>query len=764
MRPIGILVLTLLSARIVLADVCLQSDSDVRIREEGDFDTAGGWLTSLLERNLLRIVKKERLSGTGTPVEIVLRTEAPHWQQLPKESRQRITQIDAYSITIRSQPTAQITIAGKTPVAVGYGVLAFLEDKLGMHWAFPGELGVCLPKESTFSLKDGTTENEPWVFARAMSGLLLREGGLRHSPAQRQSGVLMEERGFFLAGDYFKSLRLRGQSITHNMNHLFPVEECLASHPEVLPKQMDGTPFVPQTKQRGGDGGKNAYQAWHPCYTEPATLKIAIAKGREQFDQGRLFFSLGINDGKRFQCQCKDCLAVGWPNSYYQFVTRVADALRPDYPAQMVGVLAYGDVGIPPHDLKLPTNVLVNIAGVRKSVWQGKAPNMGTYEYIYGAGFVIPNLPLDVIQQNFRYYQQHQLQMYRAEFYPLWAFDAPKAYIIRKMLWDPDQDVRTLLRHFCDCTFGEAGPIMHRFYEHVSSWRNPDAQEGEWTPMWGKIWPFREPLQFSRTPQDFHHTLFEYLDQARACDLSAPQRQRIEMIAAFTKFSATYFEMWKLKERVLGGMIMENDSQRALELRSAGAALVEGFEDHPEWFLGSSVKADGFYSREWPVSELEQQMTTVAATAACSAAERALPRVPSRDSRIQFAPLRREEHSWYKSWQSQPMVLDQRIVGGFTFHSRMNESIHNEEDDRYDGEVKFQWLHANAKNLSNRPERTLPRDGEFRRPRGIAETGTCQQLAELRNRQDRACGILLEVRQDIQHKNASRSDRARNVA
>ncbi len=51
------------------------------------------------------------------------------------------------------------------------------------------------------------------------------------------------------------------------------------------------------------------------------------------------------------------------------------------------------------------------------------------------------------------------------------------------------------------------------------------------------------------------------------------------------------------------------------------------------------------------------------------------------------------------------MALDQRIVGGFTFHSRRNESIHNEEDDRYDGEVKFQWLHANAKNLSNRPER-----------------------------------------------------------
>ena len=329
---------------------------------------------------------------------------------------------------------------------------------------------------------------------------------------------------------------------------------------------------------------------------------------------------------------------------------------------------------------------------------------MGTYEYIYGAGFVIPNLPLDVIQQNFRYYQQRQLQMYRAEFYPLWAFDAPKAYIIRKMLWDPDQDVRTLLRQFCDRTFGEAGPIMYRFYEHTSCWRNSDAKEGEWTPMWGKVWPFREPLQFSRTPGDFHRTLFECLNQARKCKLSVPQRERIGMIEAFTEFSATYFEMWQLKERVLGGTLNEGDSQHARELRKAGSEIIDGFEDHPEWFLGSSVKADGFYLREWPVSELEQQMNTVESTAAYLAVGQNRSLVPSRNGGVQLTPLRREEHSWYKAWQSQPLALDERMVGGFTFHNRTNQSIRNEDDNRYDGEMKFQWLHANARNLGHKQE------------------------------------------------------------
>ena len=137
-RALGILVLTCLPTYTALADVRLQSDSDISIREEGDFDTASGWLTELLERNLLKILKKERLSGAGTPLEIILRTESPRWQQLSEGSRQRITQVDAYTIAIRSQPTPRVTIAGKTPVGTGFGTLSFLEDELGMHFDVPG--------------------------------------------------------------------------------------------------------------------------------------------------------------------------------------------------------------------------------------------------------------------------------------------------------------------------------------------------------------------------------------------------------------------------------------------------------------------------------------------------------------------------------------------------------------------------------------------------------------------------------------------------
>jgi hypothetical protein len=45
------------------------------------------------------------------------------------------------------------------------------------------------------------------------------------------------------------------------------------------------------------------------------------------------------------------------------------------------------------------------------------------------------------------------------------------------------------------------------------------------------------------------------------------------------------------------------------------------------------------------------------------------------------------------------MVLGGREDGGFRFRSQMNQVIRNDEDPRYDGELKFQWLHANSRNL-----------------------------------------------------------------
>jgi hypothetical protein len=711
-HPKGVLFATAVVASTALwsatapAEIRLDRDSDIVIRESGDYDTASGCLTDLLERNLRIILNKERLPGPGNRVEFLLETEAARWQDLPRDSRTRLTQIDAFTIDIRSAPAPRVTIRGRTPVATGYGVLCFLEEELRMHWAFPGELGCCPPKSDSFYLAERTIQREPAVVGRALSGLLLRDDAPPDRGKVPVSGVLRENREFFLASDYFKSLRMRAGSVTHNMLHLFPAAWCLETHPEILPRRADGSMHVP-TVSRGGRTERDLSQAWHPCYTNPQTLQIALAEGREQFDAGRLFFSLGINDGRRIQCQCEACRRAGWPESYYQFVTQVAERLRTEYPAQLVGVLAYGDVGIPPDTLRLPANVLVNIAGMRKDVWEDKTPNLGVYEYLYGAGFTIPNLPLDVLQENFAYYTTHRLMLYRAEFYPLWAFDAPKAYIVRKMLWHPQQDVRTLLREYCSRTFGDGGPAMYDFYEYAGSWRTGDAAPGSWTPLWGKVWPFQEPFQFQRCPADYHATLFSHLQRAGTAELTEAERKRVEMVQAFTQFSATYYAMWRLKERVFLGRPTPEDGQRAKSLQATAADLMAELAGRPQWFLGSSVKADSLHAREWPTAPLEQQMETVQTTAAWSNRNEQRPSPVAGGNGTELLPLRRGEHSWYKTWQSQPLEIESRIPGGFSFLSRANEAIQNDDDPRYNGNPKFQWLHAKSRDIDPRSSGVL---------------------------------------------------------
>ena len=695
---VGALVLTLGAER-ASGTVELHGASDITVREEGPFETVAGELRGTLVKYLKLALGREDLQGVGRPVEFVLRTSATYWHQLPPETLADIRNIDAFEIEIVSEPQGVITITGQTPLATGYGVMAFLEEYLGLHWAFPGELGLCVPPRRAFVLKEGRLSVRPFVFGRVMSGLVLQDPAGERKP-RAASGVAAQERSFFSAGDFFKSMRMHQEAVTHNMIRIFPIEESLKNWPEIFPRMEDSQPFVPDARARGeGTGGQNSYQAWHPCYTHPRTLEVAVTKGRETFAEGRLLYSLGINDGERVHCQCAECRRAGWPQAYYQFVNRVADALRDAYPPRMVGVLAYGDVGLPPPDLALRENVLVNVAGDRHSLWRGKAPRLGTYEYVYGAGYVLPNLPFEIIQENFRYYQAHDLLLYRAEAYPVWAFDAPKLYVIRHLLWDPKADVHWLVRQYCDRTFGAAGAAMNRYYLAAGSWRPDSPVRDDVTPVWGKEWPFKDPLQFHHCPLDYHARLEAALREAAACEITEAQRQRLDMVAAFTEFSAVYTEIWRCKEAVFGGGLT---SARAAESAAALAkredAIMARLRKHPEWFCGSSVHFDDLTRREWPLTQLECQLQTAIVTArhpmASPGADAPVGRAPSL-----LLPLARKEHPRYKPDQTVAMGATRGVLAGFRFKTVPNEVIDSPDDPRRHGRYKAQWLHATSRDL-----------------------------------------------------------------
>jgi hypothetical protein len=722
------------------AQVIINADTDITIEEVGPFETTSGELSTLLERSILQATRRSELTGTGAKLSITLKVDATYWHELPKDAVTQPGDIDGFSITIKPR---SVLIHGRTPLAAGFGVMQFVEEHLHLIYAWPGELGVCLPAETSFTLPEGHREYAPWAVSRALSGLK----GERER--EKTEGAMLQYRNFFLLEPYFKSLRFHAGAVHHAMARLFPLEECARDCPEVLPILEDGSRMTTatgsaktdrrnrRTRDEREDGKterkkkKDGFSAWHPCYSNPVTRKRAVAEGRRQFTEGRIFFSLGVNDGRKIQCHCETCTEQGWPNSYYNFVNAVADDLREEFPHGFVGVLAYGDVGIPPADLTLRENVIVNVAGERKKIWEGIAPALGAYEYLYGQGFIIPNSPLALMQNNAKYFRKNHLIMHYAELYPVWAFDALKVYVHTRLLWDADADLGQLVDTWCSATFGKGGEAMSRYYMLLSDLRN-EFVPGEHSTVWNKVWPFKDPLQFHRCPTDLHPKLRECLADAGRAELTDPQRRRLEMIEAFTEFSAVYYEMVALSQAVFAGEQIEKKTlttiQQLTERKEAVFAL---FEKHPEWFAGSACDYAKFEDRGWRLNQVEDGLATARATVGTRLAGKS-----GTGSSVSLSPFRKSNENRFKPAHFQLMDTTGGRGGALGFSTVSNVSITEDEDPRHAGRPKAQWMIAKGPELTteDRQQMTLSLEGA---------SGTVLVLVEGKMRSDDRTKLVL---------------------
>jgi hypothetical protein len=569
-----------------LADVVLDTGTPVAIQRKGSASEELVLASEILERYLPRCLNKAELAGgSGTPVKIELEARALAWTGLPKEGLGDLRDLDAFEVEVAEQPSAVVRIKGATVLSTCYGAVHFLEKHLGVRWLFPGDLGLALPEAGRFSLKAGVEKVRPSLVSRLYTGIDLGDpvnmGPFRARFAQTP---LQAERAFFQASDYYRSLKMNHRvAPSHAMIGIFPIAETAANAPELFPMLEDGSRPAP----------KEGTQNWHPCYTNPKAVEIAVAKARKAFDEGALCFSLGINDGKRTQCACPPCKAAGWPGAYYQFVTKVADALKGRYPPHLVGVLVYGDVRHPPDDLRLPPNVFAMVSGASKvSKWGKIAPMIGRYDYFYGEGFLVPSFPLAALAHNAKAFAANRVVSHRAETRPVWAFDGPKLFIQSRLWWDPTLDPRALLRDWCAAAFGPAGEEMAALYEHwAGKWdylaKDAGAEPSQLCDMgrWNST-----GQQFALVkPGDFDATRAR-LEKAGAAAMTAPQLARFEMVKAFFDRSRAFYALSARTDGIFAGAGVEDLAKEfeALCREKEEADRVDAFLDsRKEYYLGT---------------------------------------------------------------------------------------------------------------------------------------------------------------------------------
>jgi hypothetical protein len=607
--------LSLLLPVVASAAVELKPDSALEFVADPSMGDTGPRTVALLERCLLQRLGKADRTGTGPPVRFVLSCQAVVWQELPAQSLRDLSELEEVSVTVEPQPPATVRIHGRTALATAFGVMDFLETDAGITWLFPGPLGVDVPPPGVITLKPGSRTSRTPYASRIWTGMLYRDPAEAHTP----EGPLREGRIFYSSFDYFKSLRLNSPiGASHNMAYLFPPATTPAEHPEVMPIVKGQRLELPPLDTRGGQ----AY-AWHPCYSNPQTTRIAIAKVKEAFAGGAMSMSLGINDGYLKRCECEACAKTGWPQAYYQWVAAVANAVLDQYPPRLIGVLGYGDVGTPPPDLKLPPNVLVltTLPAGREGrliTWSNHAQHLGAYEYLYGAGYWYPNVSFEAMRRNEEAYRQVGLASVQGEAYPLWAFDGPKMFVRNHLMWEPRQDVDVLLDRYCSAAFGDAGPTIKQYFLRWA--RENDARLKPGINSLSRWRHWRDAVeQFG----DLSPTVFDdcdrLLSQARALTLTDPQRRRLEMLEAFHEFSLNCMKTLRASDAVLSTAPGPDNVQALrtlMQLQQRRMDLLARFDEHPEWFVGSSVDsarirstyADG---REWVLPRVAEAARNV---------------------------------------------------------------------------------------------------------------------------------------------------------
>jgi hypothetical protein len=368
-----------------------------------------------------------------------------------------------------------LIIAGGKPRGTLYGVYTFLEEKLGVRWFTPEVEHV--PRKSTLEVPDLDETQLPafeyrevfWTEALRDPDFAARHklNGHHHKLAEKHGGRAVVFYPF-----------------VHSMDLLIP-RELYREHPEYFPmisgKRVDG--YV----QR--------------CLSNPEVVKLAIERVKQWVREHPEANVIDVSQNDTgYWCQCPSCKALddaeGSPSaSIIRFVNAIAEAIEGEHPHVKVETLAYQYSRKPPRTLKPRHNVIIRLCTIEccfghplatcpseenrrfredLEAWRKIAPTLYIWDYTTNFAHYLQPFPnLFVLQENIKYYAEHGVKGVFAEgnYSPggNGEMAALKAYILAKLLWNPNIDVEQHVREFLRAYYGRAAEPIYSYLKLLHS-------------------------------------------------------------------------------------------------------------------------------------------------------------------------------------------------------------------------------------------------------------------------------------------------------
>ena len=418
-----------------------------------------------------------------------------------------------------------------------YGVFSFLEQQLGVRWYSPQKTVV--PPRDSWGFRKLDHSESPALMHRQTNYY----SAAKHPAwdSHNRLNALWDP----VINEYGKISAYWG---AHTMGYFIKPEEFFQTHPEYF-SLIDGK-RVPNAQR---------------CLSNPDVLQICKERLLKTIDENpdNWVYSLSQCDNQK-PCTCENCLALeekygGHSGILLWFVNQVADEVKKVHPEKYVGTFAYQYTRQVPKGIVPRDNVVIRLCDIECcfahplgtcprnasfmhdfAEWGKICDKVFIWDYVVNyAQYLAPFPNFSVLAPNIRtfrdnhaigVFEEAQYQSTVAEFAEL------RAWVLAKLLWDPEQDTEALVKDFISGYYGSVAPYIQAYYEMTQALVKEDTH-------FNIYFKHGNPLY----TETFISKAAQLLDQARSAAADDSERLEVDKV----RMQILYLKTLRNKEKSL---------------------------------------------------------------------------------------------------------------------------------------------------------------------------------------------------------------------
>ena len=249
--------------------------------------------------------------------------------------------------------------------------------------------------------------------------------------------------------------------------------------------------------------GKRVHVRAQLCLTNPDVLCLVTEGVRKSMREQSQYLIYSVSQMDCYNpCQCDNCQAIveseeSESGPLVWFINQVAENVEQEFPDKFIGTLAYVYTRKPCKNLRPRQNVVIRLCSIECCFahefvtcpentsflsdlrgWADIAPHLYIWDYVVNfTHYIMPFPNIRVLQSNLQTYrdnnaigvmEQAAYQSRGGEFAEL------RAYVIARLLWNPDCDVEEVINDFCFGYYGRSGQYIREYFDLLHDRVTPD--------------------------------------------------------------------------------------------------------------------------------------------------------------------------------------------------------------------------------------------------------------------------------------------------